>query len=320
MAEYKSKIVILGSGPAGYTAAIYAARAGLKPIIVSGAEVGGQLMLSENIKNFPGFVSSDRGPDLMEIMKRQAVDFGTLIINDTIVDIDFERRPFICLSENHNVFCAQSLIVATGASAKWLDIPSEKKFRGFGVSVCAACDGFFYRNKDVAVIGGGNTALENALYLTNFAKSVTLIHRYDTLNAEQTLQNALQHTPQISVKFDSTVEEIFGIEKPLAVTGIKIKNVKTDKVEQLKIDGIFVAIGHHPNTELFKNKLDLDKNGYIITKTCSCATNIDGVFAAGDVKDPEHRQAIIAAGSGAMAALEAGRFLNKKKLKNSSYD
>ena len=311
MAEYKSKVLIIGSGPAGYTAGIYTARAGLKPILVSGTEVGGQLTLSEEVENFPGFVSSVRGPDLMETIRKQTLDLGVKMINDKIVEVDFSKHPFECSSENHDVFYADSIIIATGASARWLGLPSEEKFRGFGVSVCATCDGFFYRGKDVAVIGGGSTAAEEALYLTNFAQSVTLIHRRDTLRAEQALQDKLMNNPRINIKYNSVVEEILGTETPRGVTGVRIKNVKTDKTEELAVEGVFVAIGHKPNTEIFNNHLELDSSGYIKTKPNSCATNVEGVFAAGDVKDPEYRQAIIAAGSGAIAAIEAGRFLSK---------
>lgn len=311
MAEYKSKILIIGSGPAGYTAGIYAARAGLNPILISGTEVGGQLTLSEEVENFPGFVSSSRGPELMEIIRKQALNLGVRMINDKIVEVDFSKRPFVCSSENHDVFCAESIIIATGASARWLGIESEEKFRGFGVSVCATCDGFFYRGKDVAVIGGGNTAVEEALYLTNFARSVTLVHRRDELRAEAALQNKLKNNPQINIKYNSVVEEILGTDMPRNVEGIRLKDVKTDKTEVLKVDGVFVAIGHKPNTEIFARQLNLDDAGYIKTRPKSCATSIEGVFAAGDVQDPEYRQAVIAAGSGAMAAIEAGRFLSK---------
>ena len=311
MAEFKTKVLIIGSGPAGYTAGIYASRAGLNPIIVSGPEIGGQLTLSEEVENYPGFVSSVRGQDLMDTIKKQTLDLGVKIITDKIVEVDFNNYPFECSSENNNIFYAQSIIIATGASAKWLEIDSEKQFRGFGVSVCATCDGFFYRGKDVAVVGGGNTAAEETLYLTNFAKSVTLIHRRDELRAEKTLQEKLKKHPKINIKFDVVVEKVIGKENPNSVTGLILKNVKTDKTEEIKVDGLFVAIGHRPNTEIFRNQLDLDKNGYIITKPDSCATNVDGVFAAGDVKDPEFRQAIIAAGSGAMAAIEATRWLGR---------
>ena len=311
MAEYKTKVLIIGSGPAGYTAGIYAARAGFNPILVSGAEVGGQLIWTESIKNFPGYADNGSGQGLMEIMRQQALDVGVNIVRDKIVEVNFNRHPFICSSENHNVFCSDTVIIATGASAKWLGLKSEEQYKGRGVSVCATCDGFFYRGKDVIVVGGGNTAVENALYLTGFAKSVTIIHRCDSLNAEHHLQETLKHNLQINVKYDTTVEEILGTSNPLAVTGVRIKNVKTDKMEILKTDGIFVAVGHHPNTEIFKNKLALDKDDYIITKPCACATNIDGVYACGDVMNPTHRQAVIAAGSGATAAVEVERYLNR---------
>ncbi|MCQ2740529.1 MAG: thioredoxin-disulfide reductase [Alphaproteobacteria bacterium] len=311
MAEYKTKVLIIGSGPAGYTAGIYAAHAGFKPILVSGSEIGGQLVWTETIKKFPSYIGTGHGQDLMETMRQQALEVGVTIVNDKISEVNFNRHPFICLSENHNCFSTETVIVATGASAKWLGLKNEDVFRGFGVSVCATCDGFFYRGKDVAVIGGGNTAVENALYLTGFAKSVTLIHRCDCLNAEQSLQDTLRHNLQVHIKYDTTVEEILGTENPPTVNGLKLKNIKTDKTETLKVDGVFIAIGHHPNTEIFKNKLALDRNDYIITKPGTCETNIDGVFAAGDVMNPEHRQAIIAAGSGATAAIEAERYLNR---------
>lgn len=311
MAEFRSKILIIGSGPAGYTAGIYTSRAGLKTILVSGFEIGGQLTLSEAVENYPGFVNSAKGRDLMDIIRKQTLDLGVKIINDKIVEVDFQKRPFECSSENHNVFYAESIIIATGASAKWLGLSDEEKYRGFGMSVCATCDGFFYKDKDVAVIGGGNTAAEEALYLTNFAKSVTLIHRRDYLRAEQVLQSKIKNHPKINILYNYTVEEIIGNENPILIEGLKLKNVKTDKTEILKIDGIFVAIGHTPNTEAFKNQIDLDSHGYIKTKPDSCATNIEGVFAAGDVKDSKYRQAIIAAGSGAMAAIEATRWLRE---------
>ncbi len=315
MAEYRSKILIIGSGPAGYTAGIYAARAGLKPILISGAETGGQLTLSEEVENFPAFVASSRGPDLMEIMRQQALKCGVQMISDTVAEVEFGRRPFECTTENHNLFCADAVIIATGASAKWLGIPSETKYRGFGVSVCATCDGFFYRNKDVAVIGGGNSAVEEALYLTNFARSVTLIHRRDSLRAEQGLQLRLKHNPQVNIKYNCVVEEILGTDTPpLQVEGLRLKNVKNDKSETIKIDGVFVAIGHEPNSRLFRHILKLNDEGYIVTAADSCATNIQGIFAAGDVQDPRYRQAVIAAGSGAMAAMEAGWYLSEAGL------
>lgn len=311
MSKYNSKILIIGSGPAGYSAGIYAARAGLNPILVSGFEEGGQLTLTKEVENYPGFVASKDGRELMETIKQQALNLGVQMVNDSIVETDFAKRPFECSSANHNVFYADSIIIATGASAKWLDIASEEQYRGFGVSVCATCDGFFYKNKDVAVVGGGNTAAEEALYLTDFAKSVTLIHRRDTLRADHILQERLKNHPNINILYNYTVEDIYGSNQPLSVEGIKIKNVKTDKIEDLKVDGLFVAIGHHPNTEIFKGQIEMDQNGYIKTKPDSCQTNIEGVFAAGDVKDPHFRQAIIAAGSGAVAAMEATRWLKK---------
>ena len=311
MAEFKSKILIIGSGPAGYTAGIYAARSGLEPILVSGTEQGGQLVLSENIENFPGFPHGLSGTELMENMRRQAETFGVRLVNDKIVEVDFNHRPFECSSENHDVFYADSIIIATGASAKWLGLANEEKYRGFGISVCATCDGFFYRGKNVVVIGGGNSAVEEALYLTTFARSVTLLHRRDSLRANRHLQNKLFNNPQIRVMYDCTVEEFIGRDNPPAIEGIKFKNVKSDKTEILPADGIFIAVGHKPNTEIFQNRLELDRHGYIKTMPGSTKTSIEGVFAAGDVQNPEFRQAVIAAGSGAMAAIEAGRWLSR---------
>ena len=311
MAEFKSKILIIGSGPAGYTAGIYAARSGLEPILVSGTEQGGQLVLSENVENFPGFPHGLSGTELMENMRWQAETFGVRLVNDKIVEVDFNHRPFECSSENHDVFYADSIIIATGASAKWLGLANEEKYRGFGISVCATCDGFFYRGKNVVVIGGGNSAVEEALYLTTFARSVTLIHRRDSLRADRHLQNKLFNNPQIRVMYDCTVEEFIGRDNPPAIEGLKFKNVKSDKTEILPADGIFIAVGHKPNTEIFQNRLELDRHGYIKTMPDSTQTSIEGVFAAGDVQNPEFRQAVIAAGSGAMAAIEAGRWLSR---------
>lgn len=311
MAEFKSKILIIGSGPAGYTAGIYAARSGLEPILVSGTEQGGQLVLSENVENFPGFPHGLSGTELMENMRRQAETFGVRLINDKIVEVDFNHRPFECSSENHDVFYADSIIIATGASAKWLGLANEEKYRGFGISVCATCDGFFYRGKNVVVIGGGNSAVEEALYLTTFARSVTLLHRRDSLRADRHLQNKLFNNPQIRVMYDCTVEEFIGRDNPPTIEGLKFKNVKSDKTEILPADGIFIAVGHKPNTEIFQNRLELDRHGYIKTMPGSTQTSIEGVFAAGDVQNPEFRQAVIAAGSGAMAAIEAGRWLSR---------
>lgn len=313
MAEFKSPVLIIGSGPAGYTAGIYAARAGLKPILVSGEQIGGQLTITTDVENFPGFQTPISGTDLMHNMRVQAHNVGVQIIDDKIIEVDLSRRPFECNSENHNLFCGDILIIATGASARWLNLDSETKFRGFGVSGCATCDGFFYRNRNVAVVGGGNTAVEEAIYLTNFANSVTLIHRRDALRADKTMQERIKNNPKITVEWDSVVEEIIGTDNPLSVTGVKIKNVKNDQTKLLKVEGLFIAIGHHPNTELFKEQLRLDDEGYIITAPDSCQTNVEGVFAAGDVKDSKFRQAVTAAGSGCIAALEAERYLSEKK-------
>lgn len=313
MAEYKTKVLIIGSGPAGYTAGIYAARAGLEPVLVSGNQPGGQLTITTEVENFPGFPEPVQGTDLMDRMRQQAEAVGVTMLNDVINEVDLERRPFHCFSENANSYVADTLIIATGASARWLGLPSEEKFRGFGVSACATCDGFFYRNKNVAVIGGGNSAALEALYLTNFAENVVLIHRRDRLRADKITQDRVFKNHKIKVLWNSVVEEIYGTENPLGVTGIKVKDVKTDNITDLQMDGVFVSIGHHPNTELFRRGLELNENGYIVTKPKSCETNIPGVFAAGDVQDPRFRQAIIAAGSGCIAALEAERFLTENE-------
>lgn len=311
MAEYRSKVLIIGSGPAGYTAGIYAARAGLKPILVSGLQPGGQLTITTEVENFPGFPEPIHGTDLMQRMRSQAENVGVTIIDDNIIEVDFSSRPFVCNSENYHVYTGETLIIATGASAKWLGLESEEKFRGYGISGCATCDGFFYRNRNVAVVGGGNTAAEEALYLSNFAKSVTLIHRRNSLRADQTMQKRILENPKINIEWDTVIEEILGTENPKSVTGLRLKNVKNDSTFELAVDGLFIAVGHHPNTELFKKYLQLDNNGYIVTLPGSSKTNIEGVFAAGDVKDPQFRQAVIAAGSGCIAALEAEKFLNE---------
>ena len=315
MAEYKTKVLIIGSGPAGYTAGIYAARAGLKPIIVSGEQIGGQLTMTNDIENFPGFATPISGMELMDKMHNQALNVGVEIIDDKITEVDFSQRPFSCSSENHNLFCGETVIIATGASARWLGLESETKFRGFGVSACATCDGFFYRNRDVAVVGGGNTAVDEAIYLTGFARSVTLIHRRDSLRADKHLQERLFANPKIRVEWDSVVDEVLGTDNPLGVTGLRLKNIKTDETKVLNVEGVFMAIGHHPNTELFKNQLKLDKDGYIETLPNSCQTSVEGVFAAGDVKDPNFRQAVVAAGSGCIAALETEKYLSAQPQK-----
>lgn len=310
MAQYKSKVLIIGSGPAGYTAGIYAARAGLKPVLVSGEQIGGQLTITTDVENYPGFPEPIAGTELMSRMRQQAENVGVEIIDDKIVEVDFSRRPFVCSSENHNQFSGDTVIICTGASARWLGLPSEDKFRGFGVSGCATCDGFFYRGRDIAVVGGGNTAAEEALYLTNFANSVTLIHRRDALRADQAMQEKLRQNSKITIEWDSVVEEILGTETPLGVTGLKLKNVKDDRIKTLNVDGVFIAIGHKPNTDIFKGHLELTNDGYIATRPGSAQTSIPGVFAAGDVQNPSFRQAVVAAGSGCVAALEADRFLS----------
>nr|QIM10779.1 thioredoxin reductase [uncultured Alphaproteobacteria bacterium] len=309
MAQYQSKIIIIGSGPAGYTAGIYAARAGLSPLLVSGFQKGGQLTITTDVENYPGFPEPISGPELMERMQRQAENLGVKIVDDHITEVDFSHHPFTLVSELHS-YQADCVIIATGASARWLGLENEEKFRGFGVSGCATCDGFFYRNRKVAVVGGGNTAAEEALYLANIASSVTLIHRRDELRADKTLQNRIFQHPKIAIEWDSVVTDVKGTDMPKSLTGVVLKNLKTDKVKELDADGLFIAIGHKPNTEIFKSALELDKDGYIITKAGSCQTSVIGVFAAGDVKDSLYRQAVTAAGSGCQAFLEADKFLN----------
>jgi len=309
MANIHTKVLILGSGPAGLTAGIYTARANLAPIIVAGMQPGGQMTITTDVENYPGFPDVIQGPWLMEQMQKQAEHVGTRVMHDIIVSIDLSKRPFTCTGDSGDVYTADSLIITTGASARWLGLPSEKKFQGFGVSACATCDGFFFRGKEVVVVGGGNTAVEEALYLTNHATKVTLVHRRDFLRAEKILQKRLMEHPKIQVVWDSAVDEVIGKEGPLGVTGVRLKNVKTGAVQDVTTDGLFVAIGHTPNTELFKGVLDMDENGYLITAADSTRTNIPGVFAAGDVQDHVYRQAVTAAGTGCMAALEADRFL-----------
>ncbi|MBY0581198.1 MAG: thioredoxin-disulfide reductase, partial [Rickettsiales bacterium] len=300
--EYKTEVLIIGSGPAGYSAAIYAARAALAPILVSGQQPGGQLTITTDVENYPGFAETIQGPWLMEEMKQQSEKAGTQIVNDMIIDVDFKLYPFVAIGDSGNKYLANSIIIATGAQAKWLGLESEKKFMGFGVSGCATCDGFFYKNKEVIVIGGGNTAVEEALYLTNHASKVILVHRRDSLRAEKILQDRLFKHPKIQIIWNSALEEVLGSENPLSVEGAKIKNLKTGNISNLKVDGIFIAIGHKPNTGLFKGKLDMDEEGYIITHPDSTKTNVEGVFAAGDVQDKIFRQAVTAAGTGCMAS------------------
>ncbi len=309
MAENHSKVLILGSGPAGLTAAIYAARASLEPMLVAGLQPGGQMTITTDVENYSGFADVIQGPWLMEQMQKQAEQVGTRIIQDTIVSVDLTERPFSCVGDSGDVYSGDSIIISTGASARWLGLDSEETYMGFGVSACATCDGFFFRGKDVCVIGGGNTAVEEALYLTNHATKVTLIHRRDSLRAEKILQDRLFAHEKVDVMWDTVLEQVLGENDPLGVTGVKLRNIKTDKTSGLAVDGVFVAIGHTPNTELFKGLIDMDDGGYLLTKPDSTKTNIDGVFASGDVQDHTYRQAVTAAGTGCMAALEADKFL-----------
>ena len=308
--EKHTKVLILGSGSAGYTAAIYASRAMLKPILISGIEPGGQLSTTTDVENYPGFASVIQGPWLMEQMKEQAKTVGTELIDDHIKEVKLNEKPFQAIGDNGQIYTADSLIISTGAQARWLNIKSEQEFRGFGVSACATCDGFFFKEKEVAVVGGGNAAVEEAMFLTKFASKVKLIHRRDSLRAEKMLQKKLMNNKKIEIIWDSVVEEVIGDNQPKNVKAIKIKNLKTNKIDEIKVDGLFVAIGHDPATSLFKEQLDMDKEGYLITKPDSTETNIAGVYAAGDVKDKIFRQAVTAAGMGCMAALEAEKFLS----------
>lgn len=310
MAEnHRVKVLIIGSGPAGYTAAVYTARASLSPMLVTGMELGGQMSITTDVENYPGFADVIQGPWLMEQMHAQAEHVGTKMVNDLITEVDFSQRPFVCKGDSGDTYTADSIIISTGAQARWLGLETEQKFQGFGVSACATCDGFFFRGKEVAVVGGGNTAVEEALYLTNHATKVTLIHRRDTLRAEKILQERLLKHDRIEVLWDSAVDEVVGTEDPLGVTGVKVRNVKTDAITDLAVDGVFIAIGHDPATQLFKGKLDMDDEGYLTTAPDSTRTSIDGVFAAGDVQDKTYRQAVTAAGTGCMAALEAEKFI-----------
>ena len=308
-----SKVLILGSGPAGYTAAIYAARAMLKPILVFGSEPGGQLTTTTDVENFPGYSKVIQGPWLMKEMKDQAKAVGTEMIQDHISKVDLSKKPFTATGDSGQVYTADSFIISTGAQARWLNLKSEQEYRGFGVSACATCDGFFFKEKEVAVVGGGNAAVEEAMFLTKFASKVKLIHRRNELRAEKMLQAKLKANKKIEIIWDSVVEEVLGTKNPKSVNGIKIKNVKTNKITDLKVDGLFIAIGHDPATSLFKNQLKMDKEGYIITKPDSTITNVPGVFAAGDVKDKIFRQAVTAAGLGCMSALEAEKYLSNSK-------
>ncbi|MCC8417516.1 MAG: thioredoxin-disulfide reductase [Rickettsia endosymbiont of Bryobia graminum] len=310
-----TKVLIIGSGPAGLTAAIYAARAGLKPILINGMQPGGQLTITTDVENYPGFVEAIQGPWLMEQMSNQAKNVGAEIINDHVEKIDLKIRPFIATMSSGKVYKADSLIICTGAQAKWLNIPSEDHFQGHGVSACATCDGFFFKNQKVLVIGGGNTAVEEALYLTNHASEVIIVHRRDSFRAEKILQDRLLQNPKISVVWDHELVEILGHENPKSVTSAKIKNTKTGETQIVDCTGIFIAIGHKPNTELFKGQVDTDSDNYIITEPNSTQTSVKGVFAAGDVQDKIFRQAVTAAGTGCMAALEVEKFLSENNNK-----
>jgi thioredoxin reductase (NADPH) len=303
------RLLIIGSGPAGYTAAIYAARANLAPVLFQGLQSGGQLSITTDVENYPGFADVIQGPWLMEQMQAQAAHCGAEIISDLIASVDFGRAPYRCVADSGDVYLADAVILATGAQARWLGLPSERKFAGFGVSACATCDGFFYRGKPVAVVGGGNTAVEEATYLANLASKVTLIHRRDALRAEKVLQDRLLANPKIEVLWNHVVEDILGEEQPLGVTGVRLRHVGSGALQTVAVDGIFIAIGHDPATSLVKGQLDMDGHGYVVTKPDSTATNVPGVFAAGDVQDRIYRQAVTAAGTGCMAALEAEKYL-----------
>jgi thioredoxin reductase (NADPH) len=307
--RHHSKVLIIGAGPAGYTAAIYAARANLQPILVTGLQPGGQMTITTDVENYPGFAEIIQGPWLMEQMQQQAEHVGTKVILDLIVKIDLGHRPFVATGDSGDVYIGDTVIIATGAQARWLGLPSEEIFRGFGVSACATCDGFFFRGKDVVVVGGGNTAVEEAIYLTNHARRVTLVHRRNALRAEKILQDRLFRNPKIDIVWDSVVEEILGEREPPVVTGIRLRNLRTSALSEHACDGVFVAIGHTPVTGFVAGQLPLDPDGYAITRPDSTETAIPGVFAAGDVKDKIYRQAVTAAGLGCMAALEAEKFL-----------
>jgi len=306
-----TKVLILGSGPAGYTAAIYAARAMLKPILVHGSQPGGQLTTTTDVENYPGYSKVIQGPWLMDEMKGQAEAVGTEMIQDHISKVDLSKKPFTATGDSGQIYTADSFIISTGAQARWLNLKSEQEFRGFGVSACATCDGFFFKEQVVAVVGGGNAAVEEAIFLTKFASKVKLIHRRNELRAEKLLQEKLKANEKIEIIWDSAVEEVLGTSEPKVVNAIKIKNLKTNEITELKVDGLFVAIGHDPATALFKDQLNMDKEGYLITKPDSTETNIPGVFAAGDVKDKIFRQAVTAAGMGCMSALEAEKHLSQ---------
>lgn len=309
MAVQVHQLIILGSGPAGYTAAIYAARALMKPVLIEGIQPGGQLTITTDVENYPGFAEVIQGPWLMEQMRAQALHVGTEIIQDHIVRVDLSQRPVVLTGDSGAVYRAHALIIATGAQARWLGLESEARFQGYGVSACATCDGFFYKGKDVIVVGGGNTAVEEALFLTRFAKTVTVVHRRNAFRAEKILQRRLHAHSSVSVVWDSVLDEVIGRENPKAVTGVRLRNVKTGAISERHADGVFIAIGHEPATALFKGQMDMNAGGYLITEPRSTATSQAGVFAAGDVTDDVYRQAVTAAGMGCMAALDAERYL-----------
>jgi thioredoxin reductase (NADPH) len=304
-----AKIVIIGSGPAGYTAAIYAARAMVEPVLIQGMQPGGQLTITTDVENYPGFADVIQGPWLMEQMQKQAGHVGTRLVTDHVTRVDLSHRPFRLECDSGDIYMADALILATGAQARWLDLPSEQKFRGYGVSACATCDGFFYKGKDVIVVGGGNTAVEEALFLTNFAARVTIVHRRDGFRADKITQDRLFKNPKISVVWDTVLQDVVGSEDPLKVKGVILRNLKTGEFSERLADGVFIAIGHSPATELVVGQVEMKPNGYIKTAPYSTATSVPGVFAAGDVTDDVYRQAVTAAGQGCMAALEAERFL-----------
>ena len=305
----RTRCLIIGSGPAGYTAAVYAARALLNPVLIQGIQPGGQLTITTDVENYPGFAEVIQGPWLMEQMQAQAAHVGTEFIMDHVARVDLSRRPFRLEGDSGDVYTCDALIIATGAQARWLGLPSEEQFKGHGVSACATCDGFFYKNKEVLVIGGGNTAVEEALFLTNFASKVTIVHRRDAFRAEKILQERLFKNPKVHVVWDSELADVVGHENPLKVRGVKLRNVKTGAVQEMAADGVFIAIGHQPSTELVAGKIKMKPNGYVWTAPYSTATSVEGLFAAGDVADDIYRQAVTAAGLGCMAALEAERFL-----------
>ena len=309
MTTHTSKMLIIGSGPAGYSAAIYGARAGMAPIVVQGIQPGGQLTITTDVENYPGFADVIQGPWLMEQMQKQAEHVGTKVVYDHVGKVDLKQRPFRVECDGGDIYLADSVIIATGAQARWLDLPSEQKFKGYGVSACATCDGFFYKNKEVVVIGGGNTAVEEALFLTNFASKVTVVHRRDTFRAEKILQDRLFKHPKIEVIWDTTLDDVTGEENPLKVKKVRLKNVKSGVVTEKAVDGVFIAIGHTPSSELFVGQLEMKPSGYIVTNSAT-ATSVPGVFAAGDVTDDIYRQAVTAAGQGCIAALEAQKFLH----------